>query len=58
MLAKATNLASLSRTLWETLESNYGLDPTPVFAAAQLTREDLSDPARRISFEEVEALWD
>ena len=57
MLAKATNLASLSRTLWETLESTYGLDPAPIFAAAQLTREDLADPARRISFEEVDALW-
>jgi AraC-like DNA-binding protein len=57
VLAKATNLASLSRTLWETLESNYGLDPAPIFAAARLTRSDLADPARRISFEEVEAIW-
>ncbi len=57
MLAKATNLASLSRTLWETLETNYALDPAPIFATVQLTREDIGDPTRRISFEEVEALW-
>ncbi len=57
MHTKHTNAASLSRTMWETLETSYGIDPKPVFAAAGISEEILAEPAARLPFDQVDALW-
>jgi AraC-like DNA-binding protein len=57
MHAKPTNSASLSRTMWETLETSYGVDPEAVFSKVGISEEILAEPTARLPFDQVDALW-
>jgi len=57
MLFEPTTLAATARIIAETLEKQYSVDPSPVFARAELDINRLSLPGARYPSQNVQALW-
>jgi len=53
-----TSLASLSATLWEALETHYGVDAAAVFAAAGVDKTTREQRTGRIPASTIGKLWD
>jgi AraC-like DNA-binding protein len=57
MLNEPTTLASVARLVGETLESDYGVDPAPLFARARIDTTKFYRPGSRIIFSKMCDLW-
>lgn len=57
-MREPTSLASLSATIWETLETHYGVDAAAVFASAGIDKNTLKERTGRIPMSAVHRLWD
>ncbi len=57
MLYEPTTLANFARVIGETLEKDYGVDPPPLFAEANIDAGKFARPGARISFSKIDALW-
>lgn len=57
MLYEPTTLASFARVIGETLAEDYGVDPGPLFAEANIDARKFARPGARISFGKMDALW-
>ncbi len=57
MLNEPTTLASFANLIGETLQENYGVDPLPVYAEADIDTGEFSQPGARISFRRFDRLW-
>jgi AraC-like DNA-binding protein len=57
MRFEPTTIASVARLVGETLESDYGLDPQPVFAEIQIDTGKFQKPGARVAFTKMTALW-
>ena len=58
MATEITWLATLGRTLWEVLESHYGVDPAAVFKDAGVDPDAINEPGRRITVSSDATLLD
>lgn len=58
MLLENTNLVTGAQLLAETLERDYGIDPTAVFAAAELDMSRLHVPGARYPWANLRVLWE
>ncbi len=58
MLSEPTTLASFASLISSTLEEDYGIDPSPVLAEAEISAEMLAQPGARIDFARMDALWE
>ncbi|MGI9249547.1 MAG: hypothetical protein ACR2QI_11050, partial [Woeseiaceae bacterium] len=47
MLYEPTTLASFTRVIGETLEKDYGVDPRPLFAEANIDARKFAQPGAR-----------
>lgn len=57
MLFEPTTLSSAARTIAETLEKHYAIDPKPLFYKAGLEFDQLSVAGSRYRWPEMQALW-
>ena len=57
MLNEPATLASVARLVWETLETDYGVDPAPLFARANIDTRKFLQPGSRVLFKKMNALW-
>jgi AraC-like DNA-binding protein len=57
MLFEPTTLTSAARTIAETLEKQYAIDPAPLFETAELDIEDLSVAGARYPWLKMQHLW-
>lgn len=57
MLNEPTTIASVARLVGETLETDYGIDPAPLFARAKIDTTKFYRPGSRILFSKMCQLW-
>ena len=57
MLFEPTTLSATARVIAETLETDYSIDPAPVFAQAELDISQLAVPGARYPSQNMQALW-
>lgn len=57
MLYEPTTLASITRLLATSLREQYGIDPAPVFARADIQLASPDSPQRRIPLRRIRRLW-
>ena len=57
MLNEPATLASVARLVWETLETDYGIDPAPLFARATIDTRKFLQPGSRVLFKKMNTLW-
>jgi len=57
MLFEPTTLSATARLIAETLETDYSVDPSPVFLRADLDISQLSVPGARYPSRSMQALW-
>lgn len=57
MLIEPTTLASDARLIWQTLETKYGIDPTPIFASLNIDVNKFHNPGARVTFTKIDQLW-
>ncbi len=57
MLSEPTTLATFASLIGDTLNEDYGINPRPLFAEAEIDTRKLSQPGARISFAKMDALW-
>lgn len=58
MLYEPTTLATVARLIGETLEKDYGIDPAPAFAQANIDTNKFHRPGSRIPLSKMTKLWD
>jgi len=58
MLSEPSTMASIAYVLRQTLESDYGIDPEPVFAAAGKKVRRSFEPGERITLASMNRLWE
>lgn len=57
MLNEPTTIASVARLIGETLESDYGIDPAPLYRELQVDTTTFFRPGSRIAFRKMNELW-
>jgi len=57
MLYEPTTLASVARLIGETLEQDYGVDPGPLFAQANIDTNKFTKPGARVFFSKMDTIW-
>ena len=57
MLNEPTTISSVARLVGETLEADYGVDPAPLFAKANIDTNKFFRPGSRILFSKITSLW-
>ena len=57
MLFEPTTLTTAARTIAETLEKQYAVDPVPVFAKVGLDFDELSVAGARFPWQQMQVLW-
>lgn len=57
MLNEPTTISSVARLVGETLEADYGVDPAPLFAKANIDTTKFFRPGSRILFSKMTSLW-
>jgi AraC-like DNA-binding protein len=57
MLNEPATLASVARLIWQTLEAEYGIDPTPIFADLNIDAKKFHKPGARVKFTKMDQLW-
>ena len=57
MLCEPSTLASIAYVLGRTLDRDYGIDPAPVFALANIEHQASFEAGERISVERMHELW-
>jgi AraC-like DNA-binding protein len=57
MFCEPTTLTSMIRLLAESLQQDYGVDPRPLFAAAELDISQLETPGARYPLPKTRTLW-
>jgi AraC-like DNA-binding protein len=57
MLSEPTTLVSVARLISETLEHDYDIDPTPLFAEVDIDTRKFLKPGARTPFSKMDALW-
>ena len=57
MLDQLTTLSSVARVVMDTLKTDYGVAPAPVFKAAGLDGDKLYAPRARYPVAEMQRLW-
>jgi AraC-like DNA-binding protein len=57
MLYEPTTLASVARLIGETLESDYNIDPQPIFARLRIDTSKFFRPGARVTFAKMRSLW-
>ena len=58
MLYEPTTLATVARLIGETLEKDYGIDPAPAFAQANIDTRKFARPGSRVPLSKMTKLWD
>jgi AraC-like DNA-binding protein len=58
MLYEPTTLANVARVIGETLQKDYGIDPEPIFAQAEIDTSKFQRPGARIPLSKMTRLWD
>lgn len=57
MLNEPTTIANVARLVGETLQADYGVDPAPLFAGANIDTTKFFRPGSRILFSKMMTLW-
>jgi AraC-like DNA-binding protein len=57
MLNEPTTLSSVARLIGETLQSDYGIDPGPLYREQQIDTTKFFRPGSRIVFSKMNGLW-
>ncbi len=57
MLNEPTTISSVARLVGETLQADYGVDPAPLFAKANIDTTKFFRPGSRILFSKMTNLW-
>jgi len=57
MLYEPTTLASVARLIGETLESDYQIDPQPIFSRLKIDTGKFRRPGARVTFAKMDKLW-
>jgi AraC-like DNA-binding protein len=57
MRFEPTTIASVARLIGETLQSEYAIDPQPVFAEIEIDTSKFQKPGSRIAFAKMSRLW-
>lgn len=58
MLYEPTTLANVARLVGETLQSDYGLDPAPIFKQVNIDTSKFTRPGSRVPLSKMTRLWD
>jgi AraC-like DNA-binding protein len=58
MLYEPTTLANVARTIGETLQKDYGIDPAPIFGQAKIDTSKFQRPGSRVPLSKMTRLWD
>jgi AraC-like DNA-binding protein len=57
MFNEPTTLASVARSVGDTLSEKYGVDPEPIFRSADIATEKFVRPGARVPFVKMQHLW-
>jgi AraC-like DNA-binding protein len=57
MLSEPTTLASVARLIGDTLQSDYGIDPEPLYHEQNIDTAKFFRPGTRIVFSKMNSLW-
>ena len=57
MLYEPTTLASVARLIGDSLETDYGIDPQPIFTRLKIDTSKFHRPGARVSFAKMDKLW-
>ena len=58
MLYEPTTLSTVARLIGETLENDYGIDPAPAYAQANIDTNKFARPGSRVPLSKMTKLWD
>ena len=58
MLYEPTTLANVARLIGETLQTDYGLDPAPIFEQVKIDTRKFQRPGSRVPLSKMTRLWD
>ena len=58
MLYEPTTLATIARLIGDTLESDYGIDPTPAYEQVNIDTGKFTRPGSRVPLSKMTKLWD